>query len=692
MKTQHFILHICLIFLFSCNKEIEEKREYPRINTLCVTDITENGAIFYAEVLTLGNTPIIEQGFLWGANENLDLNNAECKSIQVTNTTGEFHAYINSSLYKTQHYYVRAYIKTDDFTVLGNTLDFISNGSTPPVINSFSPIKGNWGDTIILKGGNFSRIANKVKFGNCDATSVSHSDSIIKVIVPSHFNGLKTNIFIETPDNTGSSKSEFEYLQPEVSDFSPSQATFGDTILIKGKKFNKNPQFITVHLGSSILHPISSSDSLIKIIVPNNLTQSINQLIVTSDSIKTTANKNFQLNHFSWNIAKTDTIKDLTNDIQITINGYGFSPELNGNKVLVNNMIAKIVEATKEKIVFVLPKELYNTDRNYSFQYQYRVEVQMADQSASTDNLFVLVNKGKWTWIKHPQFPGAARSFAVSFTLNGKGYVGTGCNTNSYFSDFYSFDPKTNSWTRIADLPGKPRAGAISLIINGEAYVGFGTDKIYFSSHELSSSNIFNDWYKYDEANNAWIALNSFPGAARSLPYSFLANNNAFLGGGYIINEEQTSTYWSNEFWQYISQSDTWQQLANIDINYSAVGYQSSTSGFVYDGTNLFQYNNGIWNKKVIQYVGYDFTANSINDTGYIILPMFHQVIGTNNIYAINLNSYSTNHIIFPGVTRSMPSSFVIGNSLFVTLGRTYSSSQQEIVYLNDMYELQISE
>jgi hypothetical protein len=56
---------LCLI-LGDCEEEKAVPREYPRLNTLPVRNITKEGATFSADLYSLGNETINEFGFVWG--------------------------------------------------------------------------------------------------------------------------------------------------------------------------------------------------------------------------------------------------------------------------------------------------------------------------------------------------------------------------------------------------------------------------------------------------------------------------------------------------------------------------------------------------------------------------------------------------------------------------------------------------
>lgn len=113
------------------------------------------------------------------------------------------------------------------------------------------------------------------------------------------------------------------------------------------------------------------------------------------------------------------------------------------------------------------------------------------------DDFFVYDNKTQgWESLAF-EFPGKARWGAVAFTLNGKGYVGTGMTEEKdCLMDFYEFDPQVG-WKRIPDIYN-PRYRANAFVANGYAYVCFG----YLYGDIMSGSN--DNIQRYDPVANKW--------------------------------------------------------------------------------------------------------------------------------------------------------------------------------------------
>jgi IPT/TIG domain len=78
----------------------------------------------------------------------------------------------------------------------------------PPVINGFSPVVGNTGDTITINGDLFDN-ATVVKFDNTNATIVSVTPTVIKVKLPANI--ATAFIYVTTPGGTIKSASAFGF-------------------------------------------------------------------------------------------------------------------------------------------------------------------------------------------------------------------------------------------------------------------------------------------------------------------------------------------------------------------------------------------------------------------------------------------------------------------------------------------------
>ncbi|GAB4395242.1 MAG: hypothetical protein OHK0053_01320 [Microscillaceae bacterium] len=152
-------------------------------------------------------------------------------------------------------------------------------------------------------------------------------------------------------------------------------------------------------------------------------------------------------------------------------------------------------------------------------------------------------------WIELSDFEGIPRNNAVSFTINGFAYVGTGYSEeeDEYLRDFWRYDPVNNFWTQQADFPGVGRSGAVAFSAREKGYVGTGYD----GDIRLS------DFWAYDPDDNSWVAVASFPGSARRNAIAFGVYDKGFVGTG-----DDSNTL--KDFWEYEPLTDSWRQVVSI--------------------------------------------------------------------------------------------------------------------------------
>lgn len=139
---------------------------------------------------------------------------------------------------------------------------------------------------------------------------------------------------------------------------------------------------------------------------------------------------------------------------------------------------------------------------------------------------------GAWTQVA--DFPGLPRTNAVSFSIGGILYVGTGYTNEAgesgkdreYLKDFYKYDPAKNEWTAIADLPtssGKGIRDCTAFVLGEKAYVGLGYD----------GTSEYKDFYVFNGKTEAWEGVNSaFPGKKLTGAASFVIDGVAYVGAG----------------------------------------------------------------------------------------------------------------------------------------------------------------
>ncbi|MFV0522241.1 MAG: Kelch repeat-containing protein [Mangrovibacterium sp.] len=197
------------------------------------------------------------------------------------------------------------------------------------------------------------------------------------------------------------------------------------------------------------------------------------------------------------------------------------------------------------------------------------------------------------TWIQIADFPGIARTEAVSFSINGILYVGTGftdisgsdADENAYLKDFYKYDPATDTWTQIDDLPTNSGGGikaCTAFVLGDKAYVGLGADR----------DNEYKDFYVFNGATETWESspLTGFPGDKLTGAASFVIGDIAYVGAG-STNGSSAKGFFSFDGTNWrklhvLTTDDDDDYSKDDDYDYNIV--RNYTATFVMDGKGYF--------------------------------------------------------------------------------------------------------
>ncbi|TAL62067.1 MAG: T9SS type B sorting domain-containing protein [Bacteroidetes bacterium] len=179
------------------------------------------------------------------------------------------------------------------------------------------------------------------------------------------------------------------------------------------------------------------------------------------------------------------------------------------------------------------------------------------------------------SWTQKANFGGGAHNFSVGFSIGTKGYVGTGTDvSNNTVDDFWEYDPGSNLWTQKANVGGGPRVCAAGFSVGGYGFIGTGQD---------ITSSYMQDLWRYDPTSNSWTQMNNFLGPARSDidRAVFVIGNKAYWGSGMA-----SALY--NDLWEYDYATNSWVQKATLPASgrRGAVGFSVCNKGFIGCGTN----------------------------------------------------------------------------------------------------------
>jgi len=268
MKKNSFVLY-CLVLMVTCTKEETSSRPYPRVETGEVTDITRTGAVFHGQI-TFSSTEILDRGFVWANNTDLTLESSDKISSGTAVGKGNFEAQVSRDLETGVKYYVRAYVKTDKYLVYGDIATFISLGSKAPQITSFIPTTASIGDTITIRGSNFSfkKGIDVVTFDNVRAFVTYAEDVILKVIVPAEINSTSSQLSISVYGNKGVAPSPFTLIPPQVVSVNKNTISLCDTLTLTIAHIPKDISNSLIFFNDKSNAPISLAGDKLKVKVP----------------------------------------------------------------------------------------------------------------------------------------------------------------------------------------------------------------------------------------------------------------------------------------------------------------------------------------------------------------------------------------------------------------------------------------
>lgn len=263
-------------------------------------------------------------------------------------------------------------------------------------------------------------------------------------------------------------------------------------------------------------------------------------------------------------------------------------------------------------------------------------------------------------WVQKADFGTFGRHRAIGVGIGNKAYVGmghlNGDGFDTWYSDWWEYDPATNAWTQRADYIGNAGNGDQDIVAVGFEYVGF------VGLGQLDG----NGFYKYDSQLNVWTAASSPP------PSASFNNIQAFSIGdkGYF------PALFSNEFYEYDHVSDTWTLLGLLPFTtyYGTPTFKINGKGYIKDAANFWEYDpaTNIWIPKAL-FPGLSPNRPkgfSQNGRGYFIGGMTPGWEWSPNVWSYNpANDSWTQLDDFPGTTRRWAVVMNIGDRVFYGLG-----------------------
>ena len=272
-------------------------------------------------------------------------------------------------------------------------------------------------------------------------------------------------------------------------------------------------------------------------------------------------------------------------------------------------------------------------------------------------------------WNKKTSIGGTGRHRGVGGNAYQFGYLGlghvNGAGADISFSDWWQYNPATDSWTQKSDFP-VANHGAVCFSLNDRVYVGGG-------------SSLTNQFYEFNPLLNQWTPIANCPLSPGDVQ-GFSAENK-----GYVI--------YTNQLAEYNPGTDSWSLKANVPVNASnwSCAFSNGTSGFLKVGHSLFEYkpSQDVWMARA-NHPGLSTGGSygfSINGIGYVASGYVGGLSTvTEEVWSFNpANNTWTREADLPGSSRRFLAAFSIAEKGYIGLGTNG-------INLNDVWEFDPSQ
>ena len=264
------------------------------------------------------------------------------------------------------------------------------------------------------------------------------------------------------------------------------------------------------------------------------------------------------------------------------------------------------------------------------------------------------------SWIQRADFGNVARHRGTAISIGNKGYMGlghfNGAGPNIVFSDWWEYDPASNSWAQKADYNGNGAIGSYAVLAFGMETAGF------VGGGQVASNSSF---HKYDPATNAWTPVANTPTMVQN-SYGFtIGNKGYYMSGNFVYEYNATTNQWimknsapfsvgiwnsffvidskgymifGNQIWEYKPTLDIWTSKAPFPglANAASVGFSQNQKGYIVSGYSgsLANVNSEVWefnpaSNSWVQYADFDGTSRRFA-AGFSIGNRCYFGIGTN--------------------------------------------------------------
>ncbi len=277
-------------------------------------------------------------------------------------------------------------------------------------------------------------------------------------------------------------------------------------------------------------------------------------------------------------------------------------------------------------------------------------------------------------WVQRSSLQGLGRHRASGIGFNNQAFVGlghyNGTGVETYFSDWWCYEPSSNSWTQKAAYPGNNGNGNLgchSWIYNNYIFVGLG---------EI----LHRQFYRYDPAANSWEQMPNAPAGV-----NFQDQQEMQVG-----DKAYFTDIYNDVLYEYNCSTDSWTLKGPLPIPWNY-----SFAGFTYDDKCWVKADMSMYTYDPVQNLWYQVSAGTFPGSAkrahasFFVNDKFYVVCGYGVTYSdVNHEVWEfdpalyqwTQMADFQGTSRRYTLGFAIGNMGYMCTGTNGTN-------LNDLWE-----
>ena len=193
-------------------------------------------------------------------------------------------------------------------------------------------------------------------------------------------------------------------------------------------------------------------------------------------------------------------------------------------------------------------------------------------------------------WTKKNNFSGGLRFKPLSFSLNGKGYLGSGeNNSGEYLHDFWQYNPIDDSWILIGEIPEDPHTAYVYI---NNALIGFSTTTNGFIGFGLySGDGASGSFWKFNDNPYSWEKITKKPDIIVN-EMGFVINENVYVGLG-ETGSGLPVYQGTQDFYKYDVINNSWIKIGfGGPKRFAAGGFSIGNKGFICGGFHNSEFAN----------------------------------------------------------------------------------------------------